>query len=136
MEQATGSADAKAKSSAAAQPKKCTLDDKLIISRAWFDRPVVTLDTPGQLATIRNAQGERNLWVIGSYTLPGVPLLENAARSGLNIAEALRPGAFRPWRQRQHSGQELEEDALTKAAAGGSRPGYLKPGNCLIGART
>ena len=136
MEQAAGSAGAKASSSATAQAKKCTLDDKLVISRAWFDRPVVTLDTPDKLATIKKAQGKHNLWVIGSYSLPGVPLLENAARSGLSVAEALRPGALRPWRQRQHSGQELEVDALTKAAANGSRPGYLKPGNCLIGART
>jgi hypothetical protein len=122
---ADGSADAKSKSKGTAQGTKGTLAEELIISRAWFDRPVVT---------IQKAQGERNLWVIGSYSLPGVPLLENAARSGMNVAETLRPGALRPWRQGMQAEQEV--DALTKAAAGGSRPGYLKPGNCVIGART
>ena len=131
---ADASADAKAKSKGTGKKEKGTLAEELIISRAWFDRPVVTLDTPGQLATIQKTQGTRNLWVIGSYSLPGVPLLENAARSGMNVAETLRPGARRPWRQAVQAEQEM--DALTKAAADGARPGYLKPGNCVIGART
>ena len=57
--------------------------------------------------------------VIGSYALPGVPLLENAARSGLAAAEALRPGIRRPWTA-----------AATPAVAAGSctlgAPGALR----------
>jgi hypothetical protein len=54
-----------------------------VIARAWFERPLVDLETPGVLASLRAAQGRAGLWLCGSYTLPGVPLLENAARSGL-----------------------------------------------------
>ena len=57
--------------------------------------------------------------MIGSYALPGVPLLENAARSGLAAAEALRPGIRRPWTA-----------AATPAVAAGSctlgAPGALR----------
>jgi hypothetical protein len=138
MEHAQSSGAGGASKGSVAAAAAPPIAEELIISRAWFDRPVVTLETPRQLATIKAEQGHGNLWVIGSYSLPGVPLLENAARSGMNVAETLRPGAYRPWR-RQETGEkgeeEEEEDALSVAAAGGARPGYLKPGNCLIGAR-
>jgi hypothetical protein len=137
MEHAQSSGAGGASKGSAAAAAAPPIAEELIISRAWFDRPVVTLETPRQLATIKAEQGHGNLWVIGSYSLPGVPLLENAARSGMNVAETLRPGAYRPWRRQEtgEKGEEEEEDALSVAAAGGARPGYLKPGNCLIGAR-
>ena len=140
MEHAQSSGAGGASKGSAAAAAAPPIAEELIISRAWFDRPVVTLETPRQLATIKAEQGQGNLWVIGSYSLPGVPLLENAARSGMNVAETLRPGAYRPWRRQENGEKEAaaaeeEEDALSVAAAGGARPGYLKPGNCLIGAR-
>ena len=33
-----------------------------MVSRAWFDRPVVTLQSPPILADIAAAQGHNNLW--------------------------------------------------------------------------
>eukprot|EP01047_Picozoa_sp_COSAG01_P029994 COSAG01_NODE_2074_length_8491_cov_4.600024_12_plen_175_part_00 len=42
-----------------------------VIARAWFERPLVDLETPGVLASLRAAQGRAGLWLCGSYTLPG-----------------------------------------------------------------
>ncbi|XP_048588313.1 uncharacterized protein LOC5514463 isoform X2 [Nematostella vectensis] len=63
----------------------------------YFERPVVTVETEKALENLKAIQGQDNVWYIGAYSLPGVPLLENAANSGLMIAERLT-GQSRPWK--------------------------------------
>ena len=77
------------------------MPNETVVARSWFERPLVTLDSPRALAAIAAAQGKGGLWVAGSYSLPGVPLLENACRSGLLAAEGIAAahnlGLQRPW---------------------------------------
>ena len=80
------------------------LDSTRVIARTWFDRPVVTLQTKARIAAIQAGQGEGGVWLVGSYCVPGVPLLENAARSGLIVAEAIAD-VRRPWQQEPLEGE-------------------------------
>eukprot|EP01134_Creolimax_fragrantissima_P002920 CFRG2920T1 len=71
--------------------------EETVISRSFFDRPVVTLETENVLHELAQVQGQDNIWVCGAYSVSGVPLLENAAKSGFMVAE--RIGAVeRPWK--------------------------------------
>lgn len=50
---------------------------------------MVTLETESLLRKVADLQGQRNIWVCGAYSLQGIPLLENAASSGLSVAEQI-----------------------------------------------
>jgi predicted NAD/FAD-binding protein len=54
-----------------------------------FDRPLVTMETEEILRGIAGAQGQRSIYVCGAYSRPGIPLLEQAAESGIAVAEML-----------------------------------------------
>lgn len=69
-------------------------DTVLSSSALW--RPVVTHDTLDALGRLGDVQGHDNVWICGSWTRWGVPLLEQAALSGIETAEAIGP-ARRPW---------------------------------------
>ncbi len=47
-----------------------------------------------------DCEGKDNIFVCGAFSLPGIPLLEGAARSGLMVAEFI--GAERPWKEVSH----------------------------------
>ncbi|EDV25573.1 uncharacterized protein TRIADDRAFT_55813 [Trichoplax adhaerens] len=65
--------------------------------RKQLERSTVTVQTPKYWEMVKKIQGQNNIWFCGAYTLPGVPLLENAVNSGLNVAEKLT-NEVRPWR--------------------------------------
>jgi predicted NAD/FAD-binding protein len=76
-----------------------------VLSRSVLWRPVVTHDTLAALNALTKLQGADNVWICGSWTRWGVPLLEQAAISGIEVAEAIGPER-RPWpatRRAQHS---------------------------------
>mmetsp|Transcript_16070 Transcript_16070/g.27489 ORF Transcript_16070/g.27489 Transcript_16070/m.27489 type:complete len:332 (+) Transcript_16070:3-998(+) len=80
-------------------------DPKLVLSNASLWRPIVSLDSDEALKELAALQGRDGLWVCGSWTRAGVPLLEQAARSGIEVAEAIGPNR-RPWpvvKREQHS---------------------------------
>lgn len=56
----------------------------------------MTLQTKQSLLDLDALQGQSRVWLCGAYALHGVPLLENAVRSGLGIAERIS-GGQRPW---------------------------------------
>lgn len=68
-----------------------------VIASATFERPVVDYAAVRGVAMLAELHREpdRRVWFCGSYARHGVPLLENAARSGLEAAERL--GVARPW---------------------------------------
>ncbi|MCE2658055.1 MAG: NAD(P)-binding protein [Rubrivivax sp.] len=67
------------------------VDPSLVIGRAAFERPLVTLrsrDVPAQVAAL-HAEPGRRIWFCGSYAARGVPLLESAISSAQWAAGAL-----------------------------------------------
>jgi uncharacterized protein len=67
-----------------------------VLSSSALWRPVVTHDTLDALAKLEALQGRDRIWICGSWTRWGVPLLEQAALSGIEVAEAIGPNR-RPW---------------------------------------
>ena len=65
------------------------IQPELIISESWFDRPVITPDSMQRLAQLREIQGAGGIWYSGSYAHQGIPLLESAASSGLEVASQI-----------------------------------------------
>ena len=62
-----------------------------IVTQSEFERPVVnvsTTDAVEALAALHH-EPERRLWYCGSYAGHGIPLLEAAAKSGLEVAERI-----------------------------------------------
>ncbi len=62
-----------------------------IRARARFERPVVNAASLEGARTVRllQAQHGRRLWFCGSYLGPGIPLLESAARTAMDVAQAI-----------------------------------------------
>lgn len=60
-------------------------------AHARFERPVVNAASLEGARTVRllHAQHSRRLWFCGSYLGPGIPLLEAAARTALDVAVAI-----------------------------------------------
>lgn len=58
----------------------------------------MTLNAVKGIEMLRDNQGTDNVWVCGSYSLYGMPLLENACSSGLHVAEMIDTGVKRPWK--------------------------------------
>lgn len=68
-----------------------------LLAEAQVERPVVTLDSVGaikELRELRHRRGSR-LWVTGSYAQWGIPLLEAAVVSAIEVSESL--GVTLPW---------------------------------------
>ena len=63
-------------------------DPVRVYSRVAVERPVVNAESVRGLALLDALHGTpgRRIWFAGSYASPGVPLLESAATSGLNVA--------------------------------------------------
>ena len=65
-----------------------------VLSTARLQRPVVDLDSQkalGRLETLHQ-EPDRRLWFCGSYAGSGIPLLESAAASAVNVAGLIRDG--------------------------------------------
>jgi predicted NAD/FAD-binding protein len=64
---------------------------ELVKAQARFERPLVNAASLEGSRTVRllHAQHGRRLWFCGSYLGPGIPLLEAAARTALDVAVAI-----------------------------------------------
>lgn len=64
---------------------------ELVRAHARFERPVVNAASLEGARTVRllHAQHSRRLWFCGSYLGPGIPLLEAAARTALEVSLAI-----------------------------------------------
>lgn len=67
--------------------------EDLTLASASFERPLVTLRSRRALHRLEELQKieGRRLWLCGAYAYDGVPLLEGAAASALNVAQAIGP---------------------------------------------
>ncbi|WP_416397443.1 FAD-dependent oxidoreductase [Allohahella sp. A8] len=72
-------------------------DDKHVLGRTIFERPVVTLESLAALQSLARAHEEpgRRIWYCGSYAMPGIPLQESGVESAMVIAARL--GCPAPW---------------------------------------
>ncbi len=68
-----------------------------LIGRAFFERPTVTLESLASIQRLGELQASPDnvIWFSGSYAKPGIPLLESALQSSMDIARHL--GADIPW---------------------------------------
>ena len=57
-----------------------------MIASARLQRPIVSLESRSILESLKALQGDRRIWFVGSYATAGVPLLESAAGSSLNVS--------------------------------------------------
>eukprot|EP01114_Cavostelium_apophysatum_P013863 TRINITY_DN3452_c0_g1_i2.p1 TRINITY_DN3452_c0_g1~~TRINITY_DN3452_c0_g1_i2.p1 ORF type:complete len:490 (+),score=98.30 TRINITY_DN3452_c0_g1_i2:122-1591(+) len=73
------------------------VSEKNKLSETEFVRPLMTLKAVKGIELLQQIQGNQNIWVCGSYSLYGMPLLENACCSGLKVAETIS-GLKRPWK--------------------------------------
>ncbi|KAJ2660178.1 hypothetical protein IW148_003897 [Coemansia sp. RSA 1199] len=65
------------------------LDSTKIIGSTHFRRSLVTRDSQSRINTIHKHQGLHNVWFVGSYTSPGVPLLEGCVRTAVDVVRAM-----------------------------------------------
>ena len=72
------------------QPHRTPREEDLI-SSARFERPLVNSTSQQALLALQalNAQPGRRVWLCGSYAQAGVPLLESAVQSALDVATAI-----------------------------------------------
>lgn len=73
--------------------------EKHLLHQSEFDRPVLTPESLCKLSNLWKRQGEANIYLVGSYAYPGLPLLETAVSSAVHVAQAI--GAPCPWVERE-----------------------------------
>ena len=63
----------------------------LLLGRAAFERPLVDAASQRALQGLQrlHAQPDRRVWFCGSYAQAGIPLLESAVRSALEVSRRL-----------------------------------------------
>ncbi|KAJ2083216.1 hypothetical protein H4R24_000953 [Coemansia sp. RSA 988] len=65
------------------------LDKAKVISTTEFHRSLVTIESQAQINTIHRHQGQCGIWLVGTYTSPGVPLLEGCVRTAVDVVRAI-----------------------------------------------
>ncbi|KAJ2845185.1 hypothetical protein GGI22_006639, partial [Coemansia erecta] len=65
------------------------LDKAKIISTTRFHRSLVTVESQRQINTVHTHQGKHGVWFVGTYTSPGVPLLEGCVRTSVDVVRAM-----------------------------------------------
>ncbi|KAJ1738675.1 hypothetical protein LPJ78_001115 [Coemansia sp. RSA 989] len=65
------------------------LSKSKIISKTTFHRSLVSLDSQARINSIHRHQGTCGVWLVGTYTSPGVPLLEGCVRTAIDVARAM-----------------------------------------------
>ncbi|KAJ2850376.1 hypothetical protein IWW36_001928 [Coemansia brasiliensis] len=65
------------------------LSKSKIISKTAFHRSLVSLDSQARINSIHRHQGTCGIWLVGTYTSPGVPLLEGCVRTAIDVARAM-----------------------------------------------
>jgi len=66
-----------------------------ILGQANFERPIITKRAVKGIQELRKFQGQNNIWFCAAHTAYGIPLLENALKSAIFVAQSL--GAEVPW---------------------------------------
>jgi len=69
-----------------------------ILCKTEFERPVVTFLTIDSMKQLSEYQGKDHLWFCGSYSVYGLPLLETAVTSAVEVASSL--GVACPWAEK------------------------------------
>ena len=57
-----------------------------VLKEVHFMRVVHTVDTPSMIKEVASLQGQHNIYYAGAYSIEGMGLLEQAARSGRKVA--------------------------------------------------
>ncbi|KAJ1729273.1 hypothetical protein LPJ61_003606 [Coemansia biformis] len=65
------------------------LDAAKVISTSVFHRSLVTIESQAHINTVHRHQGRNGVWLVGTYTSPGVPLLEGCVRTAVDVARAI-----------------------------------------------
>ena len=60
-----------------------------VISECWADRPIMSLASLDAFETIAQAQGQGSVYICGSYSVYGMPLLEGAVESAVSVCRQL-----------------------------------------------
>ncbi|PIA19389.1 FAD/NAD(P)-binding domain-containing protein [Coemansia reversa NRRL 1564] len=87
------------------------LDNAKVISTTAFHRSLVTIESQAQINTIHKHQGQCGIWLVGTYTSPGVPLLEGCVRTAVDVVRAISgsvPFAAPRMMRTSHSGKTYE----------------------------
>eukprot|EP01111_Echinosteliopsis_oligospora_P012199 TRINITY_DN4156_c0_g1_i4.p1 TRINITY_DN4156_c0_g1~~TRINITY_DN4156_c0_g1_i4.p1 ORF type:complete len:334 (-),score=73.75 TRINITY_DN4156_c0_g1_i4:25-1026(-) len=71
------------------------IDQSKILGTAKFERPLVNKKIVKGIASLRDHQGRNNIWFCGAHSVYGIPLLENAVKSSIYVAQQL--GCSVPW---------------------------------------
>ncbi len=76
--------------------------DETVLAEATFDRPVVDRGSAEAVRRIEalHAEPDRRLWLCGSYSRPGVPLLESAAASAVGVARRIETEPGKSYQER------------------------------------
>ncbi|ORX89733.1 FAD/NAD(P)-binding domain-containing protein [Basidiobolus meristosporus CBS 931.73] len=75
-------------------------DPATVINRTWFHRSVLSPASHHAIDQLHQIQGRDNIWFVGAYVYPGIPLLEGCVQSSMEVCEAL--GVTAPWGIRSH----------------------------------
>ena len=65
------------------------LDPTKIIFQHTFERPLIDMAAAAAIKAIQSKNGSNQIWFCGSYSLYGMPLLENGAQSAFKVAESI-----------------------------------------------
>lgn len=65
------------------------LDPTKIIFQHTFERPLIDMAAASAIKAIQGRNGSNKIWFCGSYSLYGMPLLENGAQSAFKVAESI-----------------------------------------------
>ncbi|KAJ1942275.1 hypothetical protein EC988_006534, partial [Linderina pennispora] len=95
------------------------LDESLVLSSTTFHRSLVTVQSQAQINAIHCAQGQGNVWLVGTYAAPGVPLLEGCVRSAVDVVRAIGSLPFAAPRLMRKDGSTLYEVGLAKGCVRG-----------------
>jgi predicted NAD/FAD-binding protein len=81
--------------------------EDLIIKSGVFWRAYFDPSSEQNIDKLDKLQGTDNIWVVGSYTFPGVPLLEGCIANSIRIAKAM--GASAPWISEKDSNHPINK---------------------------
>ncbi|KAJ1942699.1 hypothetical protein FBU59_003125 [Linderina macrospora] len=95
------------------------LDESLVLSSTTFHRSLVTVESQAHINDIHRAQGHDNIWMVGTYAAPGVPLLEGCVRSAVDVVRAIGKLPFEAPRQLRKDNNVLYEVGLAKGCVRG-----------------
>ncbi|KAK9728713.1 hypothetical protein K7432_000859 [Basidiobolus ranarum] len=98
-------------------------DPTTVIDRTWFHRSVLSPASHHAIDQLHQIQGRNNIWFVGAYVYPGIPLLEGCVQSSMEVCEAL--GVAAPWVIRSHKFSDSNNKRVHGLRDGLTRQGYV-----------